>query len=75
MMAELYLSQEERFAVVIDEPELSLSVEWQRQILPDVIRSGRCEFLAAATHSPFIFENQLDKYTRPLGDQSISLRN
>lgn len=67
MMAELYLSQREQFAVIIDEPELSLSVEWQRQILPDIIRSGRCEFLVAATHSPFIFDNQLDTYARSLG--------
>ena len=66
MMAELYLAQGERYAVIIDEPELSLSVEWQKNILPDIIQSGRCDLLVAATHSPFIFENKLDRYARDL---------
>jgi predicted ATPase len=49
--------------VFIDEPELSLSVPWQSKILPDILRSGRCEFLMAVTHSPFIFDNELDEFT------------
>ena len=65
-MAELYLGERERYGIIYDEPELSLSVEWQKKILPDIIRSGRCDFLVAATHSPFIFENELDPYARAL---------
>lgn len=53
--------------VVIDEPELSLSLTWQKRLLPDLLATARCSFLAAATHSPFIFENELDHYTRDLG--------
>lgn len=49
--------------VLIDEPERSLCVEWQRRLLPDMLRTQRCRLLLAATHSPFIFENQLAKNT------------
>lgn len=46
--------------IIIDEPELSLSIDWQRRLLPDIIRSGSCSMLLAVTHSPFIFDNELD---------------
>ncbi|GAA3968023.1 AAA family ATPase [Mucilaginibacter dorajii] len=51
---------------LIDEPELSLSLNWQRNLLPDVINSGNCAFLFAITHSPFIFNNQLKEYAEGL---------
>ncbi len=63
ILARLYLSNHEEFAIIIDEPELSLSIDWQRTLLPDLMRSGKCKFLLAATHSPFIFENELEKFT------------
>jgi len=31
-------------------------------LLPDILKSNKCIFLLAATHSPFIYENELDKY-------------
>lgn len=46
--------------IMIDEPELSLSIAWQKQLLPDIIRTGNCDLLLAVTHSPFIFENEFD---------------
>ncbi len=58
----LYL-EEENYIVIFDEPELSLSIEWQEMILPDMLKSGKCSFLVAATHSPFIFNNELDSNT------------
>ena len=66
VMSHLYLSEGRTLAIVFDEPELSLSVEWQRRILPDIVRSRRCGFLIAATHSPFVFENELDGLPRSL---------
>ncbi|MED5613329.1 AAA family ATPase [Janthinobacterium sp. P210005] len=63
LFCSLYLKKEENFAIFFDEPELSLSMEWQKTLLPDVVNSGRCAFLFATTHSPFIFENQLSRYT------------
>ncbi|WP_186144011.1 AAA family ATPase [Burkholderia gladioli] len=59
LMAKLYLYDRHKF-VLIDEPELSLSISWQRKVLPDVLRSGSVVQLLAITHSPFVFENELD---------------
>lgn len=65
-MADIYLGNGRRLAVVFDEPELSLSVEWQKKILVDMVASERCAMLVAATHSPFLFDNDLDSCARPL---------
>jgi len=63
MFSKIYLSEgDKRFIVLFDEPELSLSMLWQKQLLPHIFNSGKCEFLLAVTHSPFIFDNELDKY-------------
>ncbi len=56
-----------KVAIFFDEPELSLSLEWQKQLLPHIIESGICEFLFCTTHSPFIFENDLISYANDLG--------
>lgn len=68
LFSHLYLSEHPSFFIIIDEPELSLSVEWQKTFLPDILASKKCVFLAAVTHSPFIFENELDDYTVDLED-------
>jgi len=71
IFSKIYLSEgDNRFIVLFDEPELSLSITWQKQLLPDIINSGKCELLFAVTHSPFIFDNELDKYAIGL-DQYI----
>ena len=59
IFAHLYLEEVSEQIVIIDEPELSLSVPWQKRFLPDVISSKRCGLLMAVTHSPFIYENEL----------------
>ena len=61
MLARLYLYNK-RNLVLIDEPELSLSLDWQRKIIPDMLGSGSIAQLLAITHSPFIFENELDPF-------------
>jgi len=58
----LYLSNQNNFIVLIDEPELSLSVKWQKTFLEDVSKGEFCKGLIAVTHSPFIFDNELDMY-------------
>ncbi len=58
----LYLSNLNNFIVLIDELELSLSVKWQKTFLEDVNRGEYCKGLIAVTHSPFIFDNELDMY-------------
>jgi predicted ATPase len=62
MLARLYLHNKKNL-VLIDEPELSLSIEWQRKIIPDMMGSGSVAQLLAITHSPFIFENELDPFS------------
>lgn len=66
LFSHIYLSSDRRFFVVIDEPELSLSVAWQRRFLPDIIKTGKCDGLVAVTHSPFIWQNELDQYVHSL---------
>ncbi len=66
LFSQIYLAASSNYFVIIDEPELSLSVFWQKRFLPDILQSGRCNGLIAVTHSPFIFENQLDKYAHSL---------
>jgi predicted ATP-dependent endonuclease of OLD family len=61
LFARLYLYPRKKI-FLIDEPELSLSLSWQRRILPDILRSPSCEQIVAITHSPFIFDNELDQY-------------
>lgn len=68
LFSHLYLSGNKRYFVLIDEPELSLSVPWQRRFLADIRRGDFCAGLIAATHSPFVYENELKKYTHALGE-------
>ncbi|PPT56048.1 hypothetical protein XarbCFBP8138_10135 [Xanthomonas arboricola] len=65
LMSHLYLSDRPKL-VLIDEPELSLSLDWQRKVLPDIANSPTVVQLLAITHSPFVFENELDKFAAPL---------
>ena len=64
----LYLNDENRGSnnkkmVLIDEPELSLSLKWQRMLLPDIASGDNCSMIIAMTHSPFIFDNEFDMAT------------
>ncbi len=69
IFSKIYLSSSEsKFIVLFDEPELSLSIFWQKELLPDIYDSGKCQFLLAVTHSPFIFDNNLEKYAIGLNE-------
>ncbi len=60
LFSKIYLESDNQYIILFDEPELSLSLEWQRFLLPDILKSGKCKLLLAVTHSPFIFDNELD---------------
>lgn len=45
----------------IDEPELSLHVDWQRILLDVMIEQGTSNQMFIATHSPFIYSQYPDK--------------
>jgi len=62
----LFLSNTEKFLILIDEPELSLSVPWQTSFLEDVSSIEYCGGIIAATHSPFIYDNSLDYCTKAI---------
>lgn len=59
---------EKKYFIIIDEPELSLSVPWQERFLPDILASGNCNGILAVTHSPFIFKNNMKKYAHSLNE-------
>jgi len=74
LFSHLHLSKEKKYFVIIDEPELSLSVLWQKRLLPDIINSNLCTGMIAVTHSPYIFRNELKPYTHSLEEfKSISI--
>ncbi|MGF6482086.1 AAA family ATPase [Paraburkholderia sp. JPY419] len=65
LFAKLYLYPGNKI-ILIDEPELSMSIDWQRKILLDVLAAPSCSQVIAITHSPFIFDNQLEPFAKPL---------
>ena len=48
-------------AIFIDEPELSLHVDWQRRLFPTLREQGQNNQFFVATHSPFIYTKYPDK--------------
>ncbi|NNV55026.1 AAA family ATPase [Limnovirga soli] len=72
LFSHLYLSDTKQFFVIIDEPELSLSVSWQERFLQDILNANNSG-LIAVTHSPFIFSETLEKHTKGF-NEFISLK-
>ena len=50
-----YNAFSENTAIFIDEPELSLHVDWQRLLLPTLLEQETGNQFFVATHSPFIY--------------------
>lgn len=69
LFSHLYLADDSSHFVIIDEPELSLSVPWQKRFLPDMLE--RCTGLIAVTHSPFVFDNSLRPYAHSLEEYIV----
>jgi len=65
LFARLYLYPKRKI-LLIDEPELSLSIDWQRKILVDIVSAKSCQQIIAITHSPFVFDNALEPFATPL---------
>ena len=60
IFSKLILNLDKKFLILIDEPELSLSLEWQQRLLPDMLKQNSFNQIIAITHSPFIFDNEFD---------------
>ena len=56
-----YNAFSENTAIFIDEPELSLHVDWQRLLLPTLLEQETGNQFFIATHSPFIYAKYPDK--------------
>ena len=63
-----YNAFSENTVIFIDEPELSLHVDWQRLLLPTLLEQETGNQFFIATHSPFIYAKYPDKEI-PLGDK------
>jgi ABC-type lipoprotein export system ATPase subunit len=48
-------------SIFIDEPEISLHVDWQRILFPILIKQSTGNQFIVATHSPFIYSKYSDK--------------
>lgn len=68
IFSKLYLDNTNRNCIILfDEPELSISLDWQKTLITDIMNSKKCSLLIAVTHSPFIFDNEkLFKITRSI---------
>lgn len=66
LFAKLFLLDKNNLFFIIDEPELSLSITWQRMLLSDIYNSGKVKYILATTHSPFIFDNEFDTFAYDL---------
>lgn len=71
LFSRIFLEVGGAFFIIFDEPELSLSMRWQMRLLPDIISSGKCAFMIAATHSPFIIDNDMNQYAEALSDSLV----
>lgn len=53
--------------LLIDEPEISLSIIWQNWLLPTLLSQCKSNKIIVATHSPYIAEDEtIQKYVQPL---------
>lgn len=68
LFAHLSLGLESNQFLLIDEPELSLSVPWQTRFLEDISKTARCSGFLAVTHSPFIYNNSLEIYAHGINE-------
>lgn len=58
--------------IIIDEPEISLSIIWQENLLPDLLEKTNIKQVIVATHSSAVISaSSLDKYIIPLPNSVV----
>ncbi|GAB6149006.1 AAA family ATPase [Clostridium novyi] len=75
LFSRLYLDITRSSIFIIDEPELSLSIIWQKQLLEDIYDCGNISLLIATTHSPFIFKNRFREFAKDLDFYKVEGKN
>lgn len=76
----LNIDDSKKIFLMIDEPEISLSIEWQEKLVPKIIHAPNFGYLFAVTHSPFIFEDadvfektlNLTSLVKPMGGNRLN---
>ena len=58
LFSKLYFKGKKDIILLIDEPEISLNINWQKELIPNIVKTGKCSLIIATTHSPFIFQNE-----------------
>lgn len=58
-----------RTCIFIDEPEISLHVDWQRLLFPILLKQSAGNQFIVATHSPFIYSKYADKELMLVADR------
>lgn len=58
IFSKLYFKEKKDIILLIDESEISLNINWQKELIPSIVKSGKCSLIVATTHSPFIFQNE-----------------
>ena len=58
--------------VLIDEPELSLHVDWQRKILSEMCKQAGGRQVIACTHAPEVAADHLDRFIRLNSQNSVT---
>lgn len=58
IFSKLYFKGKKDIILLIDEPEISLNINWQKELIPSIVKSGKCGLIVTMTHSPFIFQNE-----------------
>lgn len=59
--------------IIIDEPEISLSIIWQENLLPDLLEKTNIKQVIVATHSSAVIsDSSLDKYIIPLPNSIVN---
>ena len=56
-----YNAFSEETIILVDEPEVSLHVDWQRRLFPTLLEQEQKNQFFVATHSPFIYTKYPDK--------------
>lgn len=54
--------------LIIDEPELSLSVFWQESLIDDLYDSEKLQHILAVTHSPFIYSKISNEFVKNINE-------
>ena len=60
IFSNLVFNKKENIHLLIDEPELSLSINWQKMFIDDIISFNKVKNLIFVTHSPYVISQNME---------------